>query len=78
MSNFPIGHLPLAELKPNPRNARRHSQKQLVKSPRRSGSSGSTAWSWSMKTASFWSGMVVAKRPGLRAWKPSPCCGFLI
>jgi DNA modification methylase len=29
MSDFPIGHLPIAELKPNPRNARRHSQKQL-------------------------------------------------
>lgn len=29
MSNFPIGHLPIAALKPNPRNARRHSQKQL-------------------------------------------------
>ena len=29
MSDFRIGHLPIAELKPNPRNARRHSQKQL-------------------------------------------------
>ena len=29
MSDFHIGHLPIGELKPNPRNARRHSQKQL-------------------------------------------------
>lgn len=29
MSNFPIKNLPIAELKPNRRNARRHSQKQL-------------------------------------------------
>lgn len=29
MTDFRIGHLPIAELKPNPRNARRHSQKQL-------------------------------------------------
>lgn len=29
MSNYPIGHLPVAELRPNPRNARRHSKKQL-------------------------------------------------
>jgi DNA modification methylase len=29
MSDFHIDHLPIAELKPNPRNARRHSQKQL-------------------------------------------------
>ncbi|MEH2566780.1 site-specific DNA-methyltransferase [Bradyrhizobium sp. AZCC 2289] len=29
MSDFRIGHLPIAELKPNPRNARQHSQKQL-------------------------------------------------
>src|SRR4029077_7401712 len=29
MSEFHIGHLPIGELKPNPRNARRHSQKQL-------------------------------------------------
>jgi len=29
MSDFRVGHLPIAELKPNPRNARRHSQKQL-------------------------------------------------
>lgn len=29
MDHFHIGHLPIAELKRNPRNARRHSQKQL-------------------------------------------------
>jgi DNA modification methylase len=29
MSDFHIEHLPIAELKPNPRNARRHPQKQL-------------------------------------------------
>jgi DNA modification methylase len=29
MSEFRIGHLPITELRPNPRNARRHSQKQL-------------------------------------------------
>src|SRR6478736_4741889 len=29
MSDFHIGHLPIGGLKPNPRNARRHSQKQL-------------------------------------------------
>ena len=29
MSDFHIEHRPIAELKPNPRNARRHSQKQL-------------------------------------------------
>jgi len=29
MSDFDIDHLPITELKPNPRNARRHSQKQL-------------------------------------------------
>jgi ParB-like chromosome segregation protein Spo0J len=29
MSDFKIEYLPIAELKPNPRNARRHSQKQL-------------------------------------------------
>src|SRR5690348_13424309 len=29
MSNFQIAQLPIAELRPNPRNARRHSQKQL-------------------------------------------------
>lgn len=29
MSDFGISHLPISDLKPNPRNARRHSQKQL-------------------------------------------------
>jgi len=29
MSDFRIEHLPIADLKPNPRNARLHSQKQL-------------------------------------------------
>ena len=29
MSDFRVEHLPLAELKPNPANARRHSRKQL-------------------------------------------------
>jgi ParB-like chromosome segregation protein Spo0J len=29
MSNFQVAQLPIAELRPNPRNARRHSQKQL-------------------------------------------------
>ena len=29
MSEFHIEHLPVTELKPNPRNARRHSQKQI-------------------------------------------------
>ena len=59
MSDFHIGHLPIAELKPNPRNARRHSQKQLnLRSLPPSENLASTASWLSMRTGSSWLAMA--------------------